>query len=103
VRLERLTLSDNAELTEQIRALQEAPPSVGEEVAKIIDDVRAHGDEAVARYTGADFAKGRARLWIWNELTRSRIGNELAGHQMGTGLPLTIFTRLPSTVPVWPS
>jgi histidinol dehydrogenase len=51
VRLERLTLTDDAELTAQIRALQEAPPSVSEEVAKIIDDVRAQGDQAIARYT----------------------------------------------------
>ncbi|HLW95417.1 MAG TPA: histidinol dehydrogenase [Solirubrobacteraceae bacterium] len=51
MRLERLTLADAAELSEQIRGLQEAPPSVSEEVAKIIDDVRVHGDEAIARYT----------------------------------------------------
>jgi histidinol dehydrogenase len=51
VRLERLTLTDPAALSAQIRALQEAPPSVAEEVAKIIADVRAEGDAAIARYT----------------------------------------------------
>jgi histidinol dehydrogenase len=51
VRLERFTLDDPAALSAQIRALQDAPPSVAEEVAKIIDDVRAEGDQAIARYT----------------------------------------------------